>query len=53
MEIAVESMEIAVESMDMAPGAIPRPGRMPEQRLQSPEIDLRWWRRCGIFVDED
>jgi hypothetical protein len=39
-------MEIAVEvtaSMEMAPGALPRPGRVPEQRLLSPEI--RRWRR--------
>ena len=30
-------MEMAVESMEMAPGAIPRPGRVTEQRLLSPE----------------
>jgi hypothetical protein len=29
--------------MEMAPGALPRPGRVPEQRLLSPEI--RRWRR--------
>jgi hypothetical protein len=29
--------------MEMAPGALPRPGRVPEQRLLSPEI--RWRRR--------
>jgi hypothetical protein len=33
-------MEMAVESMEMAPGEIPRPGRVPEQRLLSPEIGL-------------
>jgi hypothetical protein len=33
----------------MAPGALPRPGRVPEQRLLSPEI-RRWWRRsCGTL----
>ena len=42
-------MKMAVESMEMAPGAIPRPGRVPEQRLLSPEIGLRWWRRGGTF----
>ena len=42
-------MEMAVESMEMAPGAIPRPSRVPEQRLLSPEIGLRWWRRGGTF----
>jgi hypothetical protein len=43
------AMEMAVESMEMALGAIPRPGRVPEQRLLSPEIGLRCWRRCGTF----
>src|SRR4051812_30833509 len=28
-------------SMEMDPGAIPRPGRVPEQRLLSPESPLR------------
>jgi hypothetical protein len=34
-----------MESMEMAPGAILRPGRVPKQRLLSPELRLRW-RRC-------
>jgi hypothetical protein len=42
-------MEMAVESMEMAPGAIPHPDRVPEQRLMSPEIGLRWRWRCGTF----
>jgi hypothetical protein len=42
-------MEMAVASMETAPGAIPRPGRMPEQRLLSPKIGLRWRRRCRTF----
>jgi hypothetical protein len=37
---------MAVESMEMAPGAIPRPDRVPEQRLLSPEIGLRRRWRC-------
>jgi hypothetical protein len=37
MEMAVEAME----SMEMAPVALPRPGRVPEQRLLSPEIGLQ------------
>jgi hypothetical protein len=46
----MKSMETVVEAtmlMEMAPGALPRLGRVPEQRLLSPEI--RWWRRwsCG------
>ena len=40
MKMAMESMEMAVESMEMAPGAIPRPGRVPEQRLLSPELEF-------------
>jgi hypothetical protein len=39
-------MEMAVESMEMAPGAIPHPGRVPEQRLLSPELRLRRRWRC-------
>jgi hypothetical protein len=35
--------------METAPGAIPHPGRVPEQRLLSPKIGLRWRRRCGTF----
>jgi hypothetical protein len=35
MKMAVESME-----MEIASGAIPHPGRVPEQRLLSPEIGL-------------
>jgi hypothetical protein len=42
-------MEMAMESMEMAPEAIPRPGRVPEQRLLSLEIGLQWRRRCGTF----
>ena len=40
---------MAVESMEMAPGAIPRPGRVPEQRLLSPESCLRRRRCYGTF----
>jgi hypothetical protein len=53
VEMAVRSMETAVEataSMEMAPGALPRPGRVPEQRLLSPEICLRRWRSCGTIL---
>jgi hypothetical protein len=42
-------MKMAVESMETAPGAIPYPGRVPEQRLLSPEIGLRWRQRCGTL----
>jgi hypothetical protein len=53
MEMAVNLMETAVEameSMEMAPGALPHPGRVPEQRLLSPEIGLRRRRLCGTFL---
>jgi hypothetical protein len=41
-------MEMAVRSMEMAPGALPRPGRVPEQRLLSPKIHRRR-RNCGTL----
>jgi hypothetical protein len=34
----------------MAPGALPCPGRVLEQRLLSPEICLQWRRRCRIVL---
>jgi hypothetical protein len=55
MEMVVKSMETvveAMESMEMAPGALPHPGRVPEQRLLSPEIGLRWRRCCGTLLGE-
>jgi hypothetical protein len=35
--------------MEMAPGAIPHPGKVPEQRLLSPETCLRQRRCCRTF----
>jgi hypothetical protein len=35
----------------MAPGALPRPGRVPEQRLLSPKICLQRRRRCGTVLE--
>jgi hypothetical protein len=55
MEMAVKSMETAMEameSMEMAPGELPRPGKVSKQRLLSPEIGLRWWRHCGTLLGE-
>jgi hypothetical protein len=50
MEMAIKSMETAMEameSMEMALGELPRPGRVLEQRLLSPET-RRWRQRsCG------
>jgi hypothetical protein len=52
MEMAVKSMEMvveAMESMETAPGALPRPARVSEQRILSPKIGLRWRRRYGTL----
>jgi hypothetical protein len=35
--------------MEIAPGALPRPGRVPEQRLLSPEIRRQRRRSCGTL----
>jgi hypothetical protein len=41
---------LVIDQASIAPGALPRPGRVPEQRLLSPEICL-WWRRyCGTIL---
>jgi hypothetical protein len=51
--MAVKSMETAEEataSMEMDLGALPRPGRVPKQRLPSPKICLRRRRRCGTVL---
>jgi hypothetical protein len=37
--------------MEMAPGALSHPGRVPEQRLQSPKICLRRRRSCGTLLE--
>ena len=42
-------MEMAVESMEMALGEIPCPGRVPEQRLLSPESCFGDGGRDGTF----
>jgi hypothetical protein len=47
---SVETAEEATASMEMAPGALPRPGRVPEQRLLSPEICLQQRRHCGTVL---
>jgi hypothetical protein len=35
----------------MAPGALPRPSRVSKERFLSPEICLRWRRRCGTVLE--
>ena len=44
-------MKMAVESMEMAPGALPHPGRVPEQRFMSPELGLTMAAATELFVD--
>ena len=42
-------MKKAVASMKMAPGALPRPDRVPEQRVLSPESCFRVYGGVGTF----
>jgi hypothetical protein len=54
MEMAVRSMETAETAMETdgdGSGGTSRPVRVPEQRLLSPEIWLRRWRRCGTVQE--
>ena len=44
-------MKMAVVSMEMTPGAIPRPGGVPEQRLLSPKTCLRDGGGTELFVE--
>ena len=49
METAM-AVKMAVETaVEMTPGAIPRPGRAPEQRLLSPELEFRDGGGSGRF----
>ena len=49
MEIAM-AVKMAVETaVEMTPGAIPRPGGVPEQRLLSPELEFRDGGGSGWF----
>jgi hypothetical protein len=53
MEMAVRSMEMAETAMETdgdGSGGTSPPGRVPEQRLLSPKICLRWRRRCGTVL---
>jgi hypothetical protein len=44
-------MKMAVESMEMAPGAIPRLGRVPKQRLLSPNFVFDGDGAAELFAD--
>jgi hypothetical protein len=51
--MAVRSMETAETAMETdghGSGGTSRLSRVPEQRLLSPEIRLRWRRRCGTVL---
>ena len=44
------AVKMAVETaVEMIPGTIPRPGRVPEQRLLSPELEFRDGGGSGRF----
>jgi hypothetical protein len=54
MKMAVRSMEMVETAMETdgdSFGALPRPSRVPEQRLLSPEIHRWRWRRCGTLLE--
>lgn len=44
-------MKMAMESMEMAPGEIPRPDRVPEQRLLSPKLVFDGGGARELFMD--
>jgi hypothetical protein len=55
MEIVVKSMETvveAMESMEMAPGALPHPSRVLEQRLLSPKLVFNGGGAAEIFWEK-
>jgi hypothetical protein len=54
MEMVVRSMETAEMAMETdgdGSGALPRPGRVPEQRLLSPKIRQRRRRSYGTVLE--
>ena len=44
-------MKMAMELMEMAPGAIPRPGGVPEQRFCPPKLDVDGGGATELFVE--
>jgi hypothetical protein len=48
---SMETVETAMETDGDGSGALSCPGRVPEQRLLSPEIWLRRRRRCGTVLE--
>jgi hypothetical protein len=54
MEMVVRSMETAETAMETdgdGSGALPHPGRVPEQRLLSPEICRLWQQSYGTVLE--
>ena len=45
------AMKMALESMEMASGAIPRPGRVPEQSFCPPKLVFDGGGAVELFVD--
>jgi hypothetical protein len=55
MEMALRSMETVETAMETdgdGSGALLRPGRVPKERLMSPEICLRRRRRCRTVLEK-
>ena len=50
MEAAMAVKMAVKTAVEMAPGAIPRPGRVPDQRLMSPDLDFRDGGGSGRFL---
>ena len=46
-------MKMAVVSMEMTPGAIPRPGSVPEQRFCPPKLDVDGGGAAELFWKYD
>ena len=46
------AMKTAVESMEILPGALPRSGRVEEQRLLSPKLGFRCDGGAGTFLQD-
>ena len=44
-------MKMAVVSMEMTPGAIPRPGGVPEQRFCPPKLDVDGGGAAELFME--
>ena len=50
---AAAALEMAMESMEMAPGALPRPDGVPEQRFCPPKLVVDGGGAAELFVEYD